>query len=246
MVSGFGAYMKQEFQIPAFVGASILSICTYFTCKKSITGIEKVNQWIIPVLIVTIIHMGVKNVDSNPLNLENMGINLGVENSNPFLVILYAILYASYNCILLIPVLIGLRKEKKKTNALGIALISSVIVAILAFCIFRILGIGNLGDLQNDIPIVRIAEHFGKEYPFIYGIMIAVSIYTSAIAICFSLMENLPIMKGKAYNQILKIVCVLAVLVSFIGFSNLVEKLYPLLGVFGFVQIIYLIRYKYK
>ena len=245
MVSGFGAYMNQEFQIPTFIGASIISFCTYITCKRSMKGIEKANQIVIPLLILCMIHMGVKNVDNGMQFSGFFGNSLG-ENSNFIQMVIYAILYASYNCILLIPVLIGLKKDKEKNRNFRVALLSAWLVAILAVCIFRILSIGTIEDYQNDIPVVRIARYYGSWYQTIYGLMIGISIYTSAIAICYSLLENLPVLQGKSYNLVLKIVCISSVFVSFIGFSNLVEKLYPLLGVFGIVQIVNLIRYKCK
>ena len=45
----------------------------------------------------------------------------------------------------------------------------------------------------------------------------------------------------KSYQQIAVIMCIISVLVSKIGFSNLVNMLYPLFGYLGIIQIIKLI-----
>lgn len=245
MVAGFGAYLNQVFDIPVFIGAGIISLCTYLTCKKSMKGIEKANKFVIPLLIIYIIYIGVQNVDNVPGNLINLG-DIFLQKQNTFQMILYAILYASYNSILLIPVLIGLNREKGKKENNKIAFLSSVIIGILAICIFRVLGMGSMQDLNNDIPMVKISEYYGFWQSKIYGLMIGISIYTSAIAICFGLMENLPVIQGKSYNRTLMIICIISIFVSFIGFSNLVEKIYPLLGIFGIVQTFKLLRYKCK
>lgn len=243
MVAGFGAYLNQEFGIPSFIGAIILSIATYFTCKRSMQGIEKANKIVIPILILFIIHMGVQNVDNHTVETLNFEINV---NQNLFLGIGNAVLYASYNGILLVPVLIGLKNEKNRKNNGKIAGITAILIAILALCIFHILMQGSVADYTSDIPIVQIARSYGEFYPFLYGIMIAISIYTSAIAICFGLLENVATLSSDNNLFLLKCVCVSSVFVSCIGFSNLVERLYPLLGIFGSVQILFLIRYKCK
>jgi len=208
-------------------------------------GIEKANKIVIPFLIIYIIYIGVQNVENAPGNLTNLG-DIFLSKQNIFQMILYAILYASYNSILLIPVLIGLNRKQEKKENRKIAILSAIIIGILAFCIFRVLGMGSIQDLKNDIPMVKISEYYGTFQSKIYGLMIGISIYTSAIAICFGLMENLPVIQGKSYNRTLMIVCTISIFVSFIGFSNLVEKLYPLLGIFGIVQIFQLLRYKCK
>jgi len=205
-------------------------------------GIEKVNQWAIPILILCIIHMGVQNVDNSTEKILNFGMNFGEKIHS----LGNAILYVSYNGILLVPVLIGLKRQKERKGNFKIAGITAIFIAILALCIFHILWQGNIADYTSDIPVVQISRQYGRYYPIIYGIMIAISIYTSAIAICFGLLENVKKKNTQTNLLFLRMVCISAVLVSFIGFSNLVERLYPLLGIFGSVQILFLIRYKCK
>lgn len=243
MVAGFGAYLKQEFDVPLLIGAIILSGCTYFTCKKSMQGIEKANALAIPILICFIIHMGIQNVDNHIPETLNLGMNF---DKNVCWGIGNAILYASYNGILLVPVLIGLKNENHRKGNAKIASITAILIAILALCVFHILMQGSQADYVSDIPVVQIARKYGTYYPFLYGIMIAISIYTSAIAICFGLLENAGKKTEKSKLFLLKCVCISSIFVSFIGFSNLVERLYPLLGIFGSLQIVFLIRYKCK
>lgn len=55
MIAGFGAYLKQEFNINQIVGSSILSIICYMVFKTNIKGIIKINEILIPILLVIII-----------------------------------------------------------------------------------------------------------------------------------------------------------------------------------------------
>ena len=60
MVSGFGSYFNQEFNIPAFIGAIIISFLAFITFFKDINGIVKINSFLIPILIFLVILLGCK------------------------------------------------------------------------------------------------------------------------------------------------------------------------------------------
>lgn len=55
MIAGFGAYLKQEFNINQIIGSSLLSIICYIVFKSNIKGIVKINQILIPILLLIII-----------------------------------------------------------------------------------------------------------------------------------------------------------------------------------------------
>lgn len=55
MIAGFGAYLKQEFNINSLIGSSILATLCLILFKSSIKGLVKVNEILIPVLISVVI-----------------------------------------------------------------------------------------------------------------------------------------------------------------------------------------------
>lgn len=55
MIAGFGAYLNQEFNLNSIIGSSILAILCLILFKTNIKGIIKVNELLIPILIVIVI-----------------------------------------------------------------------------------------------------------------------------------------------------------------------------------------------
>lgn len=230
MVSGFGAYFNQEFNIPAFVGAIIISFLAFITFFKDINGIVKINSFLIPILIFLVILLGFKE----KFYLFNVNI-LPATTSSAW--ILKSILYASYNSIVLIPIIINLKNLiSNKKQIKYIIFITLLFMVILSLVIFIVLNF-NLQDIKYiDIPIVFIASKFGPVYKYLYGLVILIAIFTTAISEGYSFLENVSKTK-KQYFVYSILICFIAIIFSNIGFGKLLDLLYPLLGYLGLLQI---------
>ncbi len=55
MIAGFGAYLAQELGINNIIGSGILSLICYFVFKTNLKGVVKINQILIPILIIVIV-----------------------------------------------------------------------------------------------------------------------------------------------------------------------------------------------
>lgn len=230
MVSGFGAYFNQEFGMPIIFGSCLIAILTFFTFFKNIDGIVKINTLLIPILIFLIVLLGVKE----KLFYFDAAALPYVSN---FSWIFKSILYASYNSILLIPIIINLQNlviNKKQIKY--IITITLSIMIILSLVIFIILNI-NIIEIQNiEIPIVFIANKFGLLYKYLYGLTILIAIFTTAVSQGYSFLNNIS-KNQKQYFIYSILICILSITFSNIGFGNLLDILYPLLGILGLIQI---------
>ncbi len=238
MIAGFSAYIAQTYGIAIYISSSVFVIISYIIFKKSIQGVIKANEVLVPILISLIIYLGIKNI---PYMLSKGDVML-LENNKGWL--FSSILYSSYNSILLIPVLTSLRNYiDSKKGVIKISVISSVVVIILAFLIYGLLLRGEYFYAQLEMPLIEITMQFGRIFKYIYGFVIIASIFTSAISAGYSFLGNVSKSK-KSYNIILLIMCLTGILVSNIGFSNLVEMLYPLFGVLGLIQIWMIFKFR--
>ena len=229
MISGFGAYFEQQFNISKMLGAGILVCVCFFVLIKDIEGVKKVNSIVVPILICIILiisFMNIKNIDINKISLKH--------NYNW---IIQAIVYCSYNMILVIPVLVGLKKyvkNKKQIKLISIA--SGLIVFVLAINIFLWLTNINISFDNLEMPAVYVIDTKFPNFSWIYGIVILLSIFSTAISIGISFLKNITKNKNN-YPQIVAIMCISGVLISNIGFSNLVKLLFPMFGYLGIIQI---------
>ena len=128
MIAGFGTYLSQTFKINQIIGSSILAIISYIVFLRNVESFAKINSVIIPILIAIILIIGIENF----LKLPQIGKNIIVDKST-FGWILQAILYASYNLILVEPSIVNLKKFlKSEKQILIISIGVGIIMTILA------------------------------------------------------------------------------------------------------------------
>ena len=233
MIAGFGAYFEQEYKLNSIIGSGILSILCYITLNKNVRGVIKANEILIPILIIFLVIIGFLNIKE--IDLSNI-IKYNAETSNSNFII-DAIIYSSYNSILLIPVLITLRKYlKTKEETISISIITVLISIILSIIIFFVLIKVDVDIKMLEMPAVYVVSNISEILKYVYGIIILGSIFTTSISLGISFLQNST--KANNYKKIVAIICISALLVSKIGFSNLINSLYSIFGYIGLIEII--------
>ncbi len=230
MVAGFSAYFNQEFGILIYIPAVVMAILCYITFVNDTKGIVYINTILIPFLCVFIFYLGIKNLDFTTMYFQN-----NIISNYQWGWLFSGILYASYNSILLIPILIELGNYMNEKNKIKKASIwCAIILAILGLILFFLLLRGNNYAQNVELPMIQITKEFGNIHSIIYGIVILIAIFTTAISSGYGFLKNLP---TKKYKIATIITCLTSILVVPIGFSNLVNLLYPIFGVLGLMQI---------
>ena len=243
MISGFGAYFEQQFEIPAIIGAIILATISFVVLIKDIEGVKRVNSVIVPILIIVIFIIGflsLKNIFSGSGEIWQANF----ESKYNFNWILQAVVYCSYNMILVIPVIVNLGKYIKNKNQIVIvSVFSGAIVFVLAMSIFLVLTSVKTDYSRIQMPAVYAIDNNFPHFSGVYGIVILLSIFSTAISIGISFLKNITKNK-KSYPQFVAIMCISGVLISNFGFSNLVKMLFPIFGYLGIVQICCILKNK--
>ena len=239
MIAGMGAYFKQQFGISQWITSIIMSFICYIILQKNINGIISLNNLLVPFIILFIIFLGMKNIGFTMNQIKYAKI-LEFQSMNFFF---SSILYASYNSLILIPILVELQEKinSNKENIM-VSLICLIILLALGLSIIFLLESGGKCLKNIELPMLEIVKKFGKVNQYLYGIVMVIAILTSAIASGYSFSNN---SKGKAYSYKIKlfVMCSLAPLISQIGFSKLIEFLYPIFGILGLWQIYNIFSY---
>lgn len=245
MIAGMSAYFNQEFGFSTLVCSIIMTFLCYLTLKKDMKGIVIVNSILIPCLILFIIYLGFKNLGFSIDFFKEEQLT----NTFSFNWIPSSVIYASYNSIVLIPMLIELKQYiNTKSKAKTIGILCAIILSILGICIFCLL-LRNKMAYMYELPMIEIVKEFGKMYSYIYGAVVATAIFTSAISAGYGFLKN-EVSKKKAtngdtvkkyYNKLLLLICIVAPIIASFGFSNLLGLLYPVFGILGLFQIGFLI-----
>lgn len=229
MIAGFGAYFEQQIGVHKIIGSLVLTILCFCVFLTSVKGVLKVSEYIVPLLIIFIVIIGIINFNSidNFQNIET--IKKGW--------LISAVTYCSYNIILIIPVLISLRKHIRKiSDTKYISFITTIIMLILSFIIYTILLKSDVNISELEMPVVYILSKFFSKFEKIYAFIILSSIFTTAISIGTGFLQNIS-ENGKSYPQLVIFMCISSLIVSNIGFSKLVNIVYPFFGYIGIIQI---------
>ena len=183
-----------------------------------------------PIMIIAIIAIGIKN--STP--------TIKVQPESEVLPsIIKAILYTSYNSIILIPIIVSISKNiKHEKNVKIISFISSIIILTMLILIYQMLLSTNMDISKVEMPILAILS--GQIDKVMYGVSIITAIITSVISAGYGALEN--IKNKNEYKMAVLAICVLEIPISYIGFGNLVTVLYPVFGAIGIIQIILIIK----
>lgn len=236
MIAGFSGYFKQEFNICTYITSSILSSILFVILINKIDGIIKTNEILIPILILITIYIIIK------YSYFNNNVNIIKNNLNKSLI--DAILYASYNSIILIPIIISLKKYIcNLKDAISISVTSTILIIALSYGICFILIRSNNAVDTIDLPILKIIDN--RLEKILYSIVIQMAIITSAISVGFALLNDLNNFisdNSKTYKVIVFIMCLLGIPISAIGFGNIINVIYPIFGVLGIIQFILIFK----
>jgi len=228
MCAGFSSYLEQEYKLPIILGASLIALLNIFILSKGIKGIKVLNNILIPILILLICMLGITKIRPAKIRVT--------DTSNTWLI--KSVLYASYNTIMLFPLLVTLNKYiKSKRQIKTIVGLVFLIFLTLSIIIFFLLN-SSFDFIENlEMPMGFIAS----QYRYLFGVVILGAILTSVTSICYSFLKNLKLNKN-AYNIILILISIISIGFSFVGFGKLVEILYPLLGFLGLIQLFFLFK----
>ena len=238
MVSGSGSFLKQEFAINNYIGGIIIATLCYITFQKNVDGLIQLSNYLIPMVITLVLLVSVKNLNvvDNYSNISEI-----LTKESVLQAIFKAILYGSYNCILLVPVLTTLRGYlKNKNQVIWISVLSFILITILSLSIYNILMLGNTKIFSLEMPIIEIVKRYGRVYQYCYLFMIGVSIYTTAISMGCGFLNGVSKDK-KSFQKNSVIMCIFSIFISQISFSTFVDLLYPILGFVGGLELILLL-----
>ena len=226
MVAGFSSFFYTQFDIPIIITNLFLCLICYFLFNKNIKSLINISTALIPFLILLICIIGVKQINFSTINFSYISTKGWLISS---------LLYVSYNTILLVPLAISLKNYlKSKKNILYCSILIGLIIIILSSVLFFTLI--NYTLIDAELPMLYIANNINNVYKNIYYFVILSAIITTLLSSGFAFIYNVN-NKYIKKRTLIFIMCFSAVIVSNLGFSNLVNILYPLFGYLGFLQI---------
>ena len=90
---------------------------------------------------------------------------------------------------------------------------------------------------QNNKKTIKLARKNFNKYKKIYAFIVLASIFTTAISVGIGFLQNIS-KNSNSYPQFVLFMCITSLLMSNIGFSKLLNFIYPVFGYIGILQIV--------
>lgn len=228
MFSGLIALTKTYFPtISKFIVFGFVIVLSYIMINTSFKTLSSISYFIVPLIVICIIINAsfTFKTYSFAMSFGNQGIV-----SLPIL----TVLYASQNTFLASFVIIksgkGLSSKERKVISLMVAstLCALLILGILCFLFNPKLAYSNM-------PFAEISMSISPYFSYMFGFIIFSSIITTYATTLTSLKE---FFKGdKKYNK-QSIMLLLIVILSLLDFGDIIQYLYPFIGILGLIYIL--------
>lgn len=245
ILAGSGALINQFFGIPKIIGSLIMIILSIFFLLRETEGLIEVNSFIVPTLFFTIISMTILYFlfGRDMLSLDFISQFEPRKKG----IVLSTILYAGYNTLCCLGVLVPLSNQtrKPKTMFYGVAL-GAIGLVFLSFTINLMLMINQPYIFEYEIPLLFVAQRFGHIIQALLLVVIWLEMFSTEISDVYSISKTLEQTFKIKFKKGIFIVLAISLPVSQIGFSTLITSLYPMFGLLSLVFISQCIYFYFK
>lgn len=229
MVSGSGAVTDQLFGMKTF-GIVFMAVLCFGVFIKGADGMVFINAVMTPLIIIGIIVISLYVlVFDNQSVFADFNIKSVTDN---FLV--SAIVYVSYNTATLIGVLLPMKKNITSPKvAFWSSVLSGGALAVMGLLLWGVMYAMRGELIGIDVPMLFVAESLGQVIKYVYAAVLYMAMITTAVASGVAVISFLKSRFGMGGFSASALVCIISIPLAFIGFSNLVNKLYRFFGYVG-------------
>ncbi len=237
MFAGSGS-LFELFGLNGFLGCLLMALITSATVLFGFKGVVNCLSIVMPFLLLGVFTVGLLSLAAPS---EAPAVKTGV---SPVSWLPMAVLYVSYNILLSIAVLcpLGAGSYSGKTMKLG-AIFGGVGLGLGALMIHISILYGPVAAVGCDVPMIYLAGRISAYLQLGYTVVIAAEIYSTAASSLYGFAARLADQQNKgAWRVTVLLSSAASLLLSQVGFVNLVRYLYPVVGICGLILLICLLR----
>lgn len=245
ILAGSGSILHQYAHIPRWVGVLIMFVISSFFLLRNTTGLFEVNSFVVPSLVVVMSAIFIAYIKQNPMTINFSYMNLMPRQKTNLMT--STLIYVSFNILTIIGVIVPLTNDIKKPKQItkGVVM-GSIVLTILGIVITFLMLVNPFHPGTYEIPLLAVAMELS---PLLQLGMLAImwlEMFSSQVSNVYSLSYYLRNRFKIEYNKGIFLVVAIAAPFSVIGFSKLVEVLYPMYGILSMVFLFYCILFIYR
>ncbi|AGB42487.1 putative membrane protein [Halobacteroides halobius DSM 5150] len=214
----FNYFFTLEINLGLIITLIIIAIANYY----GLNGIMKLNSLFTPILILISLVVVINLNNNFGLSLEQFSLSMPA--------IVSSFVYAGYNTVLGIVVLLPLTtKIKKQEMILGI-FTGGIILGLIALLIGYNLYYFFDDIAGSEMPMLELVSKYKVEFHYIYGVVLWCAMITTASCNLYGLTERIKSIINLSRGKLVIIILAIILPVVNLSFSHLVELIYPWLG----------------
>ncbi|MHC1749734.1 MAG: transporter [Cellulosilyticaceae bacterium] len=245
ILAGSCAVINQYFGVPRWVGFIIMIVCSIMFLLRNTEGLFEVNTIVVPALVCVMTCIFLGFVQRNTETMSIQYIASIVPRKRNWLG--SSMIYAGFNIISVIGVIVPLSTELKKPKVImGGVIIGTIILTIISGYITFLMMVNPNYPRTYEIPILAVATQINRIIEIGLLMVIWLEMFSSQISNVYSLSRALQSQFEVPYNTGIFLILAVAAPFSLIGFSKLVDVLYPLYGVLSMAFIISCVAYYFR
>jgi len=247
MVAGAGSLLNQQFGLPVFVGNLILIVLMLITMLLNVHKVISVIGSITPFLILSVFAAAVYSLitmDTSFTELEPIALKQESEFGHW---ITAAINYASFNIAVgaSMSIIMGATEKNERIASLG-GLVGGLLIGILIM--LSHLAIFSKVDVVAvyDMPLLKIIDQIGPGLGIVFSIILFGMIFNTGISMFYGFVVRFSDPGRPNFLVWTLATLIIGFIASFVGFTDLVAKVYFIIGNLGIFLIIALIYAPFK
>lgn len=230
MFAGCGS-LAAQLNLGYWTGIVLTALCLILVLCKELAGLISSNLVIVPLMFLGCLAVAGQAILSGAIS--------GLPHPPSGIWLLSAVQFSSYNLILAMPVLLSLGKRYPHgpvltrsgwLGSIGLGLMTALIHwAILSHW---------PEAAQTPMPMAELAKSSGNGLYWGYALILWAEMFSTLIADVYGVVERLRVMVGWPFGRLAAFVALSGILISQIGFSNLIAYCYPLFGCICLIVLI--------
>lgn len=238
MVAAAGATGQEAFGIDYKTGVIFILGCCFLVFLADEKGVVLVSGILSPLMIFSGILVGLYLCFVQTSRVFLNDVPVYQEN---FQWVFSAILYVSYNIITAVTVLVSMNDMVTNKKIIRwSALLGGSCMGILGICIGAVMYLHYDEIRFLEIPMMKVIWDYGAMIKGLYLFLLVAAIFTTAVGNGYGAIKWLEEKWGGGGFMIKIIFIVMGGVFSVVGFSGFVERIYPLFGYLGLIEILFI------
>lgn len=238
MVAAAGATGQEAFGIDYKIGVIFLLAGCAIVFMMDEQGVVLVNGILSPLMIISGVIVGLYLCF---VQTSRVFLNETPAYRENFQWVFSAILYVSYNSITAISVLVSMAHlVTSKRIVFWSAVIGGGCMGLLGLCIGGVMAIYYEQIRNLEIPMLAVIWNYGKMVQGCYLFLLISAIFTTAIGNGYGAIKWLEEKTGGGGIALRLGFISLGGMFSIVGFSGFVERIYPLFGYLGLIELLFI------